>query len=186
MGAPSVTRLELEGLVLIEPQRFGDLRGFFSETYSKPDLVAAGIDLDFVQDNHSLSPTKGTVRGLHYQRDPKAQAKLVRVTRGAVMDVAVDIRRQSPTYGRHVAVELSAENWRQLLIPPGFAHGFMTLTPDVEFLYKVTYPYAPDAEGGLLWRDPALGVDWGLPVAEGRPNARDDAFPTLADLASPF
>lgn len=186
MRAPTVTPLDIPDVLLIEPKRFGDHRGFFSETYSKPDLLAAGIDIEFVQDNHAFSPAKGTVRGLHFQAPPMAQAKLVRVTRGAVWDVAVDIRKGSKTYGRSVGVELSAENWRQLLVPPGFAHGYMCLTDDVEFLYKVSVPYAPETEGGLLWRDAALGLAWPLPVAEGRANARDEALPTLKDLASPF
>jgi len=186
MRAPKITPLAIDGLLLIEPRRFGDVRGFFSETYSKPDLLAAGIDIAFVQDNHSLSPLKGTLRGLHFQGPPQAQAKLVRVTRGAALDVAVDIRKGSPTYGRHVTVELSAENWLQLLIPPGFAHGYMTLTPDCELLYKVSAPYAPETEGGLLWRDPALGIDWPLPPAEVTANARDDSYAGFGEFVSPF
>lgn len=186
MRAPTVTPLEIPDVLLIEPKRFGDHRGFFSETYSKPDLLAAGIDIEFVQDNHAYSSTIGTVRGLHFQAPPMAQTKLVRVTRGAVWDVAVDIRKGSKTYGQAVGAELSAENWRQLLIPPGFAHGYMSLTADVEFLYKVSAPYAPETEGGLLWRDPALGIEWPLAISEGRPNARDDALPLLRDFVSPF
>lgn len=181
-----ITALDLPGLLLIEPARHGDARGFFSETYNRRDLAAAGFDKAFVQDNHSKSARRGTVRGLHFQRAPHGQDKMLRVTRGAVLDVAVDIRAGSPTYGRHVAIELSAENWRQLLVPVGFAHGFMTLTDEAEVLYKVTDFYAPEAEGGLKWDDPALGIDWPMAAAEATVNARDAAWPTLADFDSPF
>ena len=173
-------------LLLIEPQRFGDERGFFSETYSRKALEAAGFRGEFVQDNHSRSPKRGTVRGLHFQAPPFAQDKLLRVTRGAILDVAVDIRRGSPTYGQAVAVELSAENWRQLLVPKGFAHGFQTLTEDCEVLYKVTDYYAPAAEAGLLWSDPALGIDWPLGTGDAFINARDSEWPTLDRFDSPF
>jgi dTDP-4-dehydrorhamnose 3,5-epimerase len=173
-------------VLLIQPRKFGDERGFFSETYSKKVLEAAGFTAEFVQDNHSRSPVKGTVRGLHFQAPPFAQDKLLRVTRGAILDVAVDIRKGSPTYGVAVAVELSAENWRQLLVPKGFAHGFQTLTEDCEVLYKVTDYYAPASEAGLLWSDPALGIDWPLGTDQAVINARDAAWPTLALLDSPF
>jgi dTDP-4-dehydrorhamnose 3,5-epimerase len=166
-------------VLLITPQRFGDARGFFSETFRRSALAEAGFDRDFVQDNHSLSEKRGTVRGLHFQLEPHAQDKLIRVTRGAVLDVAVDIRPGSPTYGRHVAVELSADNWTQLLVPRGFAHGFQTLTDGAEVLYKVTGYYAPEAERGLLWSDPALGVDWPVTAEDATVNARDAAWPTL-------
>jgi dTDP-4-dehydrorhamnose 3,5-epimerase len=166
-------------VLLITPQRFGDARGFFSETFRRSALAEAGFDRDFVQDNHSLSEKRGTVRGLHFQLEPHAQDKLIRVTRGAVLDVAVDIRPGSPTYGRHVAVELSADNWTQLLVPRGFAHGFQTLTDGAEVLYKVTGYYAPEAERGLLWSDPALRVDWPVTAEDATVNARDAAWPTL-------
>jgi dTDP-4-dehydrorhamnose 3,5-epimerase len=172
-------------VLVIEPQKFGDERGFFSETYNAKILAEAGFTALFVQDNHSRSPKLGTVRGLHFQAPPFAQDKLLRVTRGAILDVAVDIRRGSPTYGKSVVVELSAENWRQLLVPKGFAHGFQTLTEDCEVLYKVTDYYAPAAEAGLLWSDPALGIDWPAGI-EAAINARDAAWPTLAAFDSPF
>ena len=182
----TITPQAVPEVLLIEPVRFGDERGFFSETYSQKVLAAGGFSGAFVQDNHSRSPKRGTVRGLHFQAPPFAQDKLLRVTRGAILDVAVDIRRGSPTYGAAVAVELSAENWRQLLVPKGFAHGFQTLTDDCEVLYKVTDYYAPAAEAGLLWSDPALGIDWPLGTAEAVINARDAAWPALAAFDSPF
>lgn len=180
-----ITPQAIGDVLLIEPKRFGDERGFFSETYSAKGLAEAGFTALFVQDNHSRSPKIGTVRGLHFQAPPFAQDKLLRVTRGAILDVAVDIRKGSPTYGRSVAVELSAENWRQLLVPKGFAHGFQTLTEDCEVLYKVTDYYAPASEAGLLWNDPALGIAWPADI-EAVINARDAAWPSLADFDSPF
>lgn len=177
---------KIAGVMLLEPRKFGDHRGFFSETYNARALAAQGFDRVFVQDNHSLSAARGTVRGLHYQSPPFAQDKLVRVTRGAILDVAVDIRRGSPTYGDHVAVELSAENWRQLLVPAGFAHGFVTLTDDVEVMYKVTDYYAPDHDHGLLWSDPDLGIDWGLDAAAATLSDKDRAQPGFAALETPF
>jgi dTDP-4-dehydrorhamnose 3,5-epimerase len=181
-----ITPQSLPDVLLITPKRFGDLRGYFMETYSQPSLARAGFAGAFVQDNQSLSATKGTVRGLHFQAPPHAQAKLIRVTRGAILDVAVDIRRGSATFGQHVAVELSGENARQLLVPAGFAHGFQTLTEDCEVLYKVTDLYAPQAEGGLLWNDPALGIDWPIAAGQALVNARDAAWPTLAEMKTPF
>ena len=180
-----VTPQAIPDVLLIEPKKFGDERGFFSETYSAKVLAEAGFDLPFIQDNHSRSPKRGTVRGLHFQAPPFAQDKLLRVTRGAILDVAVDIRKGSPTYGHSVAAELSAENWRQLLVPKGFAHGFQTLTDDCEVLYKVTDYYAPAAEAGLLWSDPVLGIGWPAEI-EAVINARDAAWPALADFDSPF
>lgn len=171
---------------IIEPAKFGDDRGFFSETFNYEKYKAAGIDLDAVQDNHSLSGPQGTIRGLHFQTSPYAQAKLVRVSRGSVLDVAVDIRRGSPSYGQHVAVELSAEAWNQLYIPRGFAHGFCTLEPDTEFLYKVDNYYAPDHDKGLAWDDPALAIDWPVPPAEVVLSDKDRQHPRLADLAEYF
>jgi dTDP-4-dehydrorhamnose 3,5-epimerase len=181
-----IERLSIPDVLLITPKVFGDPRGAFAETYSRRELAEAGFDGDFVQDNHSRSPQKGTVRGLHFQRAPRAQDKLLRVVRGAILDVAVDIRPGSPTYGRHVAVELSADNWRQLLVPRGFAHGFQTLTDDCEVLYKVTDVYAPETEGGLLWNDPALAIDWPIPAEKAVINARDAGWPGLAELGVPF
>jgi dTDP-4-dehydrorhamnose 3,5-epimerase len=180
-----ITPLEIPDILLIEPKRYGDARGFFSETYSRSALAAAGFDREFVQDNHSLSQRRGVLRGLHFQAPPHAQDKLMRVTRGAILDVAVDIRRGSPTFGRHVAIELSADNWRQLLVPRGFAHGFQTLAEDCEVLYKVSDYYAPASEMGLAWDDPALGIAWPL-RAEAFLNDRDMAWPTLANLSPVF
>lgn len=176
----------LPEVLLITPKTFGDARGYFMETYSQPRLAAAGFGDLFVQDNQSLTVALGTLRGLHFQAPPRAQAKLVRVTRGAIYDVCVDIRLGSPTFGRHVAAELSADNKAQLLVPVGFAHGFQTLTPDCEVLYKVTDVYAAETEGGLLWNDAALGIAWPIAADRAVLNARDAAWPTLADLNSPF
>ncbi len=181
-----VEETAIPAVKIVTPRRFGDTRGFFSEVYSRKAFAEAGIDLDFVQDNHSLSGPQGTVRGLHFQSPPHAQDKLIRVIRGAIYDVAVDIRRGSSTYGRHVAVELSADNWTQLLVPAGFAHGFQTLSEGAEVLYKVTDYYAPETEHGLLWNDPALEIDWPLGPEEATLNARDSAWPRLAELQSPF
>ncbi len=178
---------KLPGVKIITPARFGDHRGFFSESYSKQNMAAAGIPLDFVQDNHSLSATVGTVRGLHFQAPPHAQDKLVRCGKGCLLDVAVDIRKGSPTYGQWVAVELSFENGKQLLVPAGFAHGFMTREPDTEIIYKCTDYYAPETEGALIWNDPEVGIDWGV-SGEIEPvlSEKDAIAPRLADLDSPF
>jgi dTDP-4-dehydrorhamnose 3,5-epimerase len=176
----------LPGVYLIEPKRFGDARGFFSEVYKKHALLEAGIDLDFIQDNHSLSAERGVVRGLHFQAPPHAQDKLVRVVRGRILDVAVDIRRGSPNYGRFFSIELSAENGLQLLVPKGFLHGFATLEPNCEVLYKVTDVYAPDCEGGVIWNDPDLGIDWGLADDEVVLSDKDKLLPGFKDFESPF
>ncbi len=171
---------------IIVPRKHGDHRGFFSEVWSRRALESAGIDIDFVQDNHSLSAEPGTLRGLHFQSPPHAQAKLVRVLRGSILDVAVDLRRGSPTCGRHVAVELSAENWRQLLVPRGFAHGFVTLEPMTEVFYKVDAFYAPASDKGLRWDDPDLAIDWRL---EGRTpilSAKDREQPSWRALPAFF
>jgi dTDP-4-dehydrorhamnose 3,5-epimerase len=181
-----ITPLAIAEVLLIEPRRFGDERGFFSETYSRRALAEAGYDREFVQDNHSRSARRGTVRGLHFQIPPQGQDKLLRVVRGAILDVAVDLRASSPTRGRHVAVELSADNFRQLLVPVGFAHGFMTLTEDCEVLYKVSGYYAPEAERGLRWNDPALGIDWPLDASEVTVNARDAAWPSFDESPGYF
>ncbi len=172
----------LPDVKIVTPRRFGDHRGFFCETWSRKAFAEAGIDLDFVQDNHSLSAAAGTLRGLHFQSPPAAQDKLVRCTRGRIRDVAVDIRRSSETFGKHVAVELSAENGRQLLVPVGFAHGFVTLEPDTEVQYKVTAPYAPENDEGLAFDDPALGIDWGLPTEALTLSDKDRKHPRLSEL----
>ena len=165
---------------LLVPKQFKDHRGFFSEVYSRKALADLGITADFLQDNHSLSVEKGVLRGLHYQLPPMAQDKLIRVVRGAILDVAVDVRRSSPTFGKHVAAVLSAENWRQVYVPVGFAHGFVTLEPNTEVLYKVTAFYSPQHERGILWNDPALGIDWGVSPAQAVLSARDLTHPALA------
>jgi dTDP-4-dehydrorhamnose 3,5-epimerase len=169
-------------VLLITAQRRGDERGWFAETFRQSALAEAGFTRAFVQDNQAFSAQRGTMRGLHFQAEPHAQDKLIRVLRGAILDVAVDIRRGSPSYGRRVAVQLSADNANQLLVPRGFAHGYLTLTEDCEVFYKVSAYYAPEAERGLLWSDPALGIDWPIPPEEVRVNARDQAWPTLDAL----
>jgi dTDP-4-dehydrorhamnose 3,5-epimerase len=182
----NIETTELAGVLLVTPKKHGDHRGFFSETFRASAFAEAGVSHGWVQDNHSFSATRYVVRGLHYQAPPMAQAKLLRVTRGAILDVAVDIRVGSPTYGRFVAYELSDENWRQLYVPEGFAHGFCTLTAETEVLYKVSADYAPQCEGGLLWNDPALGIPWPAAEAEATLSDRDRVCPSLAELASPF
>lgn len=179
-------RHEIDGVIEIRPKRIADARGYFFESYKKSALEAEGIEADFIQDNRSLSRAKGTIRGLHFQTNPFAQAKLVSALRGAILDVAVDIRRDSPTFGRHVAVTLSAELGNQLLIPAGFAHGFCTLEPDVEVFYKVTAPYAPQHDRSVRWDDPALAIAW--PVAEGEAQLsdKDAKAPLLADAPELF
>lgn len=157
-----ITKTKLDGVVIIEPDVFSDNRGFFMESWNKKKMEEFGLYYDFVQDNHSKSTVKGTLRGIHFQKGDKAQAKLVRCVKGAVLDVAVDLRKNSPTFKQWVGVELSAENKKQLLIPRGFGHGFVTLTDDVEFLYKADNYYAPEADAGIRWNDPDIGVDWGV------------------------
>ena len=157
-----ITKTKLDGVVIIEPDVFGDNRGFFMESWNKEKMAELGLDYDFVQDNHSKSTVKGTLRGIHFQKGDKAQAKLVRCVKGAVLDVAVDLRKNSPTFKQWVGVELSAENKKQLLIPRGFGHGFVTLTNDVEFLYKADNYYAPEDDAGIRWNDPDIGVEWGI------------------------
>lgn len=168
---------------MIEPARHGDTRGFFSESWNKARLEGHGVSVDFVQDNHSLSSAPGTVRGLHFQSPPNAQAKLVRCGRGVLFDVAVDIRKGSPTYGQWVGAELSFENGKQLFIPEGFAHGFITRTPDTEIIYKCNAYYAPESDGAIRWD--SCGIDWGF---DGTPelSAKDAAAPAFADFDSPF
>lgn len=171
---------------LITPKRFADSRGWFSETFNPNFMREQGVTAAFIQDNHSLSRATGTIRGLHFQTPPHAQAKLVRCVRGAIWDVAVDLRNGSPTYGQWVAAELSAENGAQLFIPEGFAHGFATLTPDAEIVYKVTSLYAPAHDGGVRWDDPDLALPWPLPASGAQLSDKDQALPLLADFVSPF
>ena len=176
-----VTELGLPGVCEITPARFGDSRGFFSETYCAPRLAERGIDLAFVQDNHSLSRTAGVLRGLHYQLPPFAQDKLIRVVRGAILDVAVDIRRNSPTFGAWLALEVSAEKWNQILVPKGYAHGFVTLVADTEVVYKVTELYAPKHERSIRFDDPAIGIDWRVPADGITLSDKDSKASLLAD-----
>ena len=177
---------DLPGVKVITPRRFADARGWFSETWNREALAAQGLDFDWAQDNHSMSVAAGTVRGLHFQRPPRPQAKLVRVVAGAIRDVAVDARTGSPTYGRSVAVELSADDGRQLLIPVGFLHGFVTLEPMTQVAYKCTDVYAPDCDGAVAWDDPDIAVDWGLAPGEAILSDKDRAAPRLADLGDIF
>jgi len=180
-----VSKTKLPGVLVLEPARFGDARGFFSESWNRQRMLDHGIDIDFVQDNHSLSAAPNTVRGLHFQAPPHAQAKLVRCGRGRLYDVAVDIRKGSATYGQWIGEELSFENGRQLLIPAGFLHGFVTREPDTEICYKCSDYYAPECDGAVRFDDPGIGIDWGL---TGDPvlSAKDAAAPLLAEFASPF
>lgn len=172
---------------LVRPKRFGDARGWFTEVYSVPAFDALGITPTFVQDNHSLSVPAFTLRGLHFQTPPRGQDKLVRCIRGRIFDVAVDVRRDSPTYGQWVGAELSAENGHQLFIPIGFAHGFVTLEPDCEVTYKCSDTYAPDHDGGIRWDDPAIGIEWPIPAGiSPELSAKDRVQPLLADFDSPF
>lgn len=173
-------------VILLKPRRFSDDRGWFSETYSRRGAAAAGIPDEFVQDNHSLSRHTGTIRGLHFQTPPHGQGKLVRCTAGRVMDYAVDVRRGSPTYGRFVSAELTAENGWQLWVPVGFAHAFCTLEPDSEVLYKVTDVYAPAHDGGIRWDDPQIGIDWPLPASGPVLSDKDGKLPHLSEFDSPF
>ncbi len=170
---------------LLTPRRFGDGRGYFAETYSARVLAGAGIDCTFVQDNHSLSLHAGTLRGLHFQAPPHAQAKLVRCGRGRLFDVAVDIREGSPSYGKWVGAELSEENGCQLFIPEGFLHGFVSREPDTEVVYKCSAYYAPEADGAVRYDDPEIGIDWGLTGAPAL-SPKDADAPLLTDLANPF
>lgn len=181
-----VEKTHLSGVVIITPKRFGDDRGFFSEVWNRQALSDVGIDIDFVQDNHSLSADIGTVRGLHYQRPPHAQDKLVRCGAGAVLDVAVDIRKSSSTYGQSVAVELSAENGKQLLVPKGFLHGFITLQPNSELLYKCSDIYSPECEGSVYFASPTLELDWGFKISDVILSGKDSEAPRFSEFNSPF
>jgi dTDP-4-dehydrorhamnose 3,5-epimerase len=171
---------------LLRPARHVDSRGFFSEAYSKRAYAEIGIVNEFVQDNHSLSRKKGVLRGLHFQLEPFAQAKLLRVLRGAVFDVVVDVRTGSPTYGQHIATLLSADDWNQIFVPVGFAHGFCTLQEETEILYKVDNYYSPAHERGVRWNDPALGIAWPITVSEAELSEKDKTLPLLAELGQVF
>lgn len=181
-----VTETPIPGLLVLKPRRFGDDRGWFSEVWNRDTLRAAGINLDFVQDNHSMSAAPGTVRGLHYQSPPRAQDKLVRCSRGLVYDVAVDVRPGSATYGQWFGIDLSSENGLQLLIPRGFLHGFVTRAANSELLYKCTDTYAPDCDGAVRWDDPDLAVDWGIDPAAAILSDKDRRAPAFRDWKNPF
>jgi dTDP-4-dehydrorhamnose 3,5-epimerase len=181
-----VQTFAIDGPLLFVPPRRGDARGFFSEVFRQDVFDAHAPGVNFVQDNHSRSSRRGVIRGLHYQAPPTAQGKLVRVTHGAVYDVAVDARRGSPTFGRHIGVELSSDNWMQLWVPPGFLHGFCTLTEEVDFLYKVTSYYSPEHDGAVAYDDPDIGIEW--PLAGGEPvvSEKDRQAPRLRDMPAVF
>ena len=176
----------ISAVKVLTPKRFDDGRGFFAETYNKQRFAEAGVTVEFVQDNHSVSARAGTVRGLHFQSPPFAQDKLVRVIRGRILDVAVDLRRSSPSFGRHVAVELTAEDGTQIFVPVGFAHGFCTLEPDTEVIYKVSDYYSPQHDHGIAWDDPALGIQWPVGPGEAVLSEKDTRHPALADLPRYF
>ncbi len=180
-----VIETKIPGLLIIEPRVFRDERGYFFESYSQRDFEAQVGDVHFVQDNESMS-TRGVIRGLHFQRPPFTQTKLVRVVSGTVLDIAVDIRKGSPTYGQHVAVELSGENQRQFFIPKGFAHGFAVLSDTAVFQYKCDEFYHPEADGGIQLDDPSLGIDWRIPTAEAIRSQKDLTLPLLSEIDNPF
>ena len=177
-----VVETAIPDVKVLVPRCFEDERGFLSETYNRATFAEAGLDLDFVQENHSFSRARGTIRGLHFQVPPAAQAKLVRVIRGAALDVAVDLRPDSPTRGRHVAIELTADNWKQVFVPAGFAHGFCTLEPKTHVVYKLTVHYAPQHERGVVWNDPDLAIDWPVTADEAMLSSRDRALPRWREL----
>lgn len=181
----NIYNTKLQGVKVLEPIVFGDQRGWFMETFSDANFNNIGLDLTFVQDNHSFSALKGTLRGLHYQLNPKAQTKLVRCTRGVIFDVAVDIRKGSPTFSNWFGIELSEKNKKQLLIPKGFAHGFMTLTNDVEVQYKVDELYSPECDRGIVWNDPAIGIEWPIDVTPIL-SEKDEKAPLLKDAENNF
>ncbi|HKH02659.1 MAG TPA: dTDP-4-dehydrorhamnose 3,5-epimerase [Bradyrhizobium sp.] len=181
-----IRSLHLADVKLLVPRIHRDARGFFSETYNRQALNAAGMTMEFVQDNHILSSEPGTLRGLHFQVSPHAQGKLVRVTRGSIFDVAVDIRVGSPTFGQHVSATLSVENWMQIWIPAGFAHGYCTLEPNTEVIYKVTDYYAPDCDRGIKWDDEALGIKWPIRPDNVKLSEKDRTQPALKDMAPAF
>lgn len=179
-----ITKTKLDGVLIIEPEVFGDSRGFFMESWNKKKMEEIGLFYDFVQDNHSLSSVRGTLRGIHFQKGDKAQAKLVRCIRGSVLDVVVDLRHNSPTYKKWESVVLSAENKKQLIIPRGFGHGFLTLTDKVEFIYKADNFYYPEAEGGIIWNDPQINIKWGIykPIL----SEKDKCNPLLSEVGKVF
>jgi dTDP-4-dehydrorhamnose 3,5-epimerase len=181
-----IERLAIPDIWLVTPAKHGDARGFFSETFRADEFAKHGMATSFIQDNHVRSTQKGVLRGLHFQTPPHAQGKLVRCMRGSILDVAVDIRTGSPSYGRHVAAELSADNWNQLWVPPGFAHGYLTLEDDCEVIYKVTDYYAPECDRGLAWDDPALGIEWGILAADVVLSDKDRKQPKLAEMPPAF
>jgi dTDP-4-dehydrorhamnose 3,5-epimerase len=182
-----VTKMDIAEVLLLEPRKFGDSRGFFSEVFNAKLLSEHVGSLDFVQDNHSLSQKKGTLRGIHFQAPPFAQDKLVRCVRGSILDIAVDLRRGSPTFGKSVTAELSADNWRQLFVPKGFGHAFLTLCEDVEVIYKVSDYYAPEHDGGIIWNDPDLAIAWGLGAHDKvELSAKDALLPLLENFETPF
>ncbi|HXQ29101.1 MAG TPA: dTDP-4-dehydrorhamnose 3,5-epimerase [Gemmatimonadales bacterium] len=181
-----IERLAIKDILSLTPTKHGDERGFFSEVFRSDVLAAEGVQATFVQDNHALSAQPGVLRGLHFQAPPHAQGKLVRCTHGAILDVAVDIRHGSPTYGRHVAAEISAANWMQIWVPPGFAHGYVTLEPGCEVLYKVTDYYDPASDRGIAWDDPDLAIDWRLPAASMVLSDKDRRHPRLTDIPPVF
>ena len=181
----NVINTDIQGVVIIEPKVFGDHRGYFFESFSEKDFTSAVGEVKFVQDNESKS-SYGVLRGLHFQKPPHAQAKLVRVVKGRVLDVAVDLRKGSPTFGKHVAVELTEENHRQLFIPRGFAHGFAVLSDEAVFQYKCDNYYAPQSEGSVLWNDPDIGIEWGIPSEDVMLSEKDRNAPLLKDLGDVF
>jgi dTDP-4-dehydrorhamnose 3,5-epimerase len=177
-----IIKTAIPAVQVVVPVRHEDARGFFSETYNKRTLSECGIDLDFVQDNHSYSREKGTIRGFHYQITPHAHHKLVRVIKGAVLDVAVDLRRESPTFGKYVTVVLNADEWNQVLVPVGFAHAICTMEPGTEVLYKMTHFHQADHEFGIVWNDPDLGIEWPIPETDVVVSDKDKAQPRLSEL----
>ncbi len=181
-----VIETSIPDVKMIIPIKHGDDRGFFSEIYNRRAFAEAGIDLDFVQDNHSFSAQKGTIRGLHFQTPPYALDKLVRVVRGRIFDVAVDLRKDSPSFGQHVTAIISAEEWNQILVPIGFAHGFCALEPNTEVIYKVTNYYAPAHDKGLVWNDPELNIEWPISVDEAILTDRDKMLPRFSELTDFF
>lgn len=186
MAKFSVTPLSVPGVLLVQVQKFGDARGWFMETYSRRDYTALGIDCEFIQDNQSLSAQHGTIRGLHFQMPPNPQAKLVRVLRGSIFDVAIDIRRGSPSYGRWCAATLTAEGAEQLFVPRGFAHAFCSLEPNTEVVYKVDGYYSAASDAGIIWNDPDIGIEWPIAPSDAVLSAKDAKLPRLAEFDSPF
>jgi dTDP-4-dehydrorhamnose 3,5-epimerase len=183
--AIEIESLAIPDVKLVRSTKIGDARGFFSEVYNEEEMCEAGIDIRFVQDNHSWSEAPGVLRGLHFQTPPSPQAKLVRVVRGSIFDVVVDLRKGSPTYAKWVSAEISVDNWTQILVPRGFAHGFLTLEPNTEVLYKVDRYFDPTADSGLRWDDPDIGIDWPT-VATPQLSDKDKNLRNLADWESPF